>query len=329
MQVVSLSGGNGGKEAQVLIEKVFMPYLQEFLAARGEDAGVFEARGALALSTDSFVIDPLIFEGGDIGKLCVCGSANDVAMGGAHPKYLSVGFILEEGLEVELLQQILSSMQEQLRLGGLKLLSLDTKVVPKGCADKIFINTTAVGSVLYPNLSAKNLREGQVIIVSGAIGTHGALLFSKRAEIQLDTPLASDCQQLFPLLEPVFKSGCKIHALRDATRGGLASVLHEWAQSSKVGIEVDEDKIPILEGVRGVCEILGLEPYVLANEGVCVLSVEACDASKICALLQEGGAKEACIIGRVISQKGVFLKTPWGSKRPLDILEGELLPRIC
>ncbi|BCZ16937.1 Hydrogenase expression/formation protein HypE [Helicobacter sp. NHP19-003] len=329
MQVVALSCGNGGKEAQDFIHKVFMPHLQGFLTAEGEDAGVFEARGALALSTDSFVVDPPIFKGGDIGKLCVCGSANDVAMQGAHPEYLSVGFILEEGLEVALLQEILASMQAQLRLGGLKLLSLDTKVVPKGCVDQIFINTTALGPVLYPHLSAKNLKEGQVIIVSGAIGTHGAVLFSQRAEIQLDTPLVSDCQQLYPLLEPVFQSGCKLHALRDATRGGLASVLHEWAQSSGVGIEVEEDCIPILEGVRGVCEILGLEPFMLANEGVCVLCVEAKDARQVCALLQEGGAKKACVIGEVVAGRGVTLKTPWGSKRPLDILEGELLPRIC
>ncbi|GMB90946.1 hydrogenase expression/formation protein HypE [Helicobacter ailurogastricus] len=329
MQIVSLSCGNGGKEGQALIEKVFKPYLQDFLVAEGEDSGVFRAGGEWAMSTDSFVIDPIVFKGGDIGKLCVCGSANDVCMGGAHPKYLSVGFILEEGLEVTLLQQILSSIKEQLNLGGLKLLSLDTKVVPKGCVDKIFINTTALGSVLYPNLSAKNLKEGQAIIVSGPIGTHGAMIFSQRAEIQLDTSLASDCQQLFPLLESVFQSDYKLHALRDATRGGLASVLHEWAQSSSVGIEVKEDQIPILEGVRGVCEILGLEPYVLANEGVCVLSVKASDAHRVCALMQESGAKKACAIGQVVAGGGVFLKTPWGSKRPLDILEGELLPRIC
>ncbi|CRF45947.1 hydrogenase expression/formation protein HypE [Helicobacter heilmannii] len=328
MQVVNLSCGNGGKEAQDFINKVFMPHLQEFLVAQGEDAGVFEASGAWAVSTDSFVIDPPLFKGGDIGKLCVCGSANDITMQGARPAYLSVGFILEEGLEIQTLQEILHSMQGQLRLGGLKLISLDTKVVPKGCVDKIFISTTALGPVLYPNLSAKNLKEGQAIVVSGAIGTHGAMLFALRSEIQLDTPLESDCKQLYPLLEPVFESGCKLYALRDATRGGLASVLHEWAQSSTVGIEVSEEQIPVLEGVRGVCEILGLEPFVLANEGVCVLSVESCDAPKVCAMLQERGAK-ACIIGQVVSALGVTLKTPWGSKRPLDILEGELLPRIC
>ncbi|BEG57807.1 Hydrogenase expression/formation protein HypE [Helicobacter sp. NHP21005] len=329
MQVVGLSCGNGGKEGRDFVDRVFKPYLQDFLVAEGEDAGVFKAKGTTAVSTDSFVIDPPIFKGGDIGKLCVCGSANDVAMGGARPEYLSMGFILEEGLEIKLLQQILSSIKEQLHLGGLKLLSLDTKVVPRGCVDKIFINTTALGPVLYPNLSAKNLKEGQTIIVSGSVGTHGALIFAQRAEVQLNTPLKSDCRQLFPLLEPIFKSGCKLHALRDATRGGLASVLHEWAQSSGVGIEVEEEKIPILEGVRGVCEILGLEPYVLANEGMCVLGVEAGDAPKICALLQEGGAKEARIIGQVVGGCGVSLKTPWGSKRPLDMLEGELLPRIC
>ncbi|WP_104690269.1 hydrogenase expression/formation protein HypE [Helicobacter felis] len=329
MQHVALSCGNGGKESLELIEKVFKPYLQEFLSADGEDAGVFEA-GLCALSTDSFVVDPLIFPGGDIGKLSVCGSANDVCVRGARPEFLSMGFILEEGLEIALLKQILASVRAQLELGGLKLLSLDTKVVPKGCVDKIFINTTALGRVLYPHLSARNLRVGQSVVVSDCIGAHGALLFSLRHEIQLHTPLQSDCKQLFSVLEGVLNSSYKIYAIRDATRGGLAAVLNEWALASGVGIELEESKIPILEGVVGVCEILGLEPYALANEGVCVLSVAETDALEVCALLKKGGANPA-IIGRVVEARHpcVHLLSAWGSRRYLELPEGELLPRIC
>ncbi|WP_121020912.1 hydrogenase expression/formation protein HypE [Helicobacter vulpis] len=329
MRHVSLSCGNGGKESLTLIDGVFKPYLQEFLCAEGEDAGIFEG-GLCALSTDSFVVDPLIFPGGDIGKLSVCGSANDVCMRGARPEFLSMGFILEEGLEIALLKQILASVQRELKLGGLKLLSLDTKVVPKGCVDKLFINTTALGRVIYPHLSAKNLKIGQSIVVSDYIGAHGALLFSLRHEIQLHTPLKSDCKQLFSVLEGVLNSPYQIYAMRDATRGGLAALLHEWALASGVGIEIEEDKIPMLEGVRGVCEILGLEPYVLANEGVCVLSVENKDALEVCDLLKEGGANPA-LIGEVIQARTpcVHLRNPWGSKRYLEMPEGELLPRIC
>lgn len=217
---LALSCGNGGKESLELIEEVFKPYLKAFLVADGEDGGIFKSGGAFAMSTDSFVIDPLFFPGGDIGKLSVCGSANDVCMVGARPEYLSMGFMLEEGLEILTLQQILASVRAQLELGKLKLLSLDTKVLPKNSMDKIFINTTALGPVIYTALSAKNLKEGQSILVSNPIGSHGALLFSLRSEIALDSSLKSDCQQLFGVLQPVFESGYCIHALRDATRGG-------------------------------------------------------------------------------------------------------------
>ncbi|CCB80115.1 [NiFe] hydrogenase metallocenter assembly protein HypE [Helicobacter bizzozeronii CIII-1] len=328
---VTLSCGNGGKESLELIEGVFKPYLQEFLVADGEDGGVFRGSGDLAMSTDSFVVDPLFFAGGDIGKLSVCGSANDVAVMGARPEYLGMGFMLEEGLPIATLERILESVRAQLRLGKLKLLSLDTKVLPKSSMDKIFINTTALGRVLYPALSAKNLQEGQSLILSAPIGAHGALLFSLRHEIGLHSALQSDCQQLFGLLEPVFSSGYPLYALRDATRGGLAALLHEWARASLVAIEIEETQIPILEEVRGVCEILGLEPYVLANEGVCVLCVNTPDAPKICDLLQAHGGAPA-IIGKVLgkTQKPcVYLKNAWGSRRYLEMPEGELLPRIC
>ncbi|WP_163535205.1 hydrogenase expression/formation protein HypE [Helicobacter suis] len=328
---VALSCGNGGKQSLELIEQVFKPYLGEFLCADGEDGGVFKAEGAWAMSTDSFVVDPLIFAGGDIGKLSVCGSVNDVCMVGSKPTYLSVGFMLEEGLEITLLEQILASMRTELTLGGLKLLSLDTKVLPKNSMDKIFINTTALGPTIYPNLSAKNLEEGQSIIISDSIGSHGALLFALRSEIQLGVSLQSDCKQLFPILEPLFASQYPIYALRDATRGGLAAVLNEWARASLVDIEIKEASIPVLEEVRGVCEILGLEPYVLANEGVCVLSVGSVHATSVCEILAKSGANPA-IIGAVCKQSQtprVFLKNAWGSRRYLEMPEGELLPRIC
>ncbi len=241
-----------------------------------------------------------------------------------------MGFILEEGLEIALLKQVLDSVRTQLEIGALKLLSLDTKVVPKGCVDKLFINTTALGRVIYPHISARHLKVGQSIIVSDCIGTHGALLFSLRHEIQLHTSLQSDCKQLFSVLEGVLKSPYQLYAIRDATRGGLAALLNEWALASRVGIEIEEAQIPILEGVGGVCEILGLEPYALANEGVCVLSVASKDALGVCDLLRQGGANPA-IIGEVIQARTpcVYLRNAWGSRRYLEMPEGELLPRIC
>ncbi|WP_104747769.1 hydrogenase expression/formation protein HypE [Helicobacter cetorum] len=332
MDSVTLACGNGGQETNALIEQVFMPYLKEFISAFNEDAPKFRANGEYCVSTDSFVITPLVFNGGDIGKLCVCGSANDVSMQGGEPLYLNIGFILEEGLEITLLKQILHSIQRELAKANLKLLSLDTKVVPKGSVDKLFINTTCIGKIIKPEISSQNLKANQVIIISDSIANHGASLFAMRNEIKLKTSLESDCQLLYPLLKPLFLSDLKIYALRDATRGGLASVLNEWANSSIVKIIIEEDKIPLKEETQGICEVLGLEPYALANEGVFVLAMDKKDAPKALELLHaDKKGKNACIIGEVFDNPypSVTLKNAWGFERILEMPEGEILPRIC
>lgn len=331
MEVV-LSHGNGGVESKQLIDTIFLRHLGKFMPHNGEDAGIGKSVGEFALSTDSFVITPCVFSGGDIGKLSVCGSSNDVAMMGARARFLSAGFIIEEGLDFKTLEQIVISMANELDLLGLTLLSADTKVVPKGSADKIFINTTALGDIIYPHLSQNNLELDDCIIVSGNVGTHGSVIYCARNEIALQSNLQSDCAQLFPMLEPIFSTNARIHALRDATRGGIASVLNEWAQASNVGIELLEWQIPVLDSVRGVCEILGLEPYTLANEGVCVLSVPKQDCEKILTLLQSHPlGKNACVIGKVVAEnpQKVILQNAYGGKRYLEYPQGELLPRIC
>lgn len=331
MEVI-LSHGNGGVESKQLIDKVFLRHLGKFMPYSGEDAGIGKSAGNFALSTDSYVVTPCIFSGGDIGKLSVCGSSNDVAMMGARPKFISAGFIIEEGLEFSTLEHIVSSMAKELDSLNLTLLSADTKVVPKGSADKIFINTTALGDIIYPNLSQNNLAQDDCIIVSANVGTHGSVIYCARNEIALQSNLQSDCAQLFPMLEPLFAQNLSIHALRDATRGGIASVLNEWAQASNMGIEIFEEQIPVLESVKGVCEILGLEPYALANEGVCVLSVPKQSCEKILNILHTHSlGKNACVIGRVTTQnpQKVVLQNAFGGKRYLEYPQGELLPRIC
>lgn len=333
MKTIQLAHGSGGAQTNELIDKVFKKYLGEFFVNEGEDGGVFEANGKYASSTDSYVISPLFFPGGDIGKLSICGSSNDVLMMGAIPKFISIGFILEEGLEIQILEKILDSMAKEIKKGDLKILSADTKVVGKGSVDKIFINTTAIGEIVVET-SVKNIQEEDVIILSGSIGAHGGVIFCARNEIDLVSDLKSDCKQLRGMIEEILKRKIPIHAMRDATRGGLASVLNEWAQSADVDIAVEEEKIAIANEVKGICEILGLEAYALANEGTCVLSVPKERAEEILEILKnhEDG-KEASIIG-VVTKKAsntsrVVLKNAWGSKRFLDYPQGELLPRIC
>lgn len=346
-KTITLSHGSGGAATNALIEKVFLRYLQEHFISLGEDAGVFSVPksqcdsersgecGDLAVSTDSFVITPLFFPGGDIGKLSVCGSSNDVAMMGAKPLYMTLGFMLEEGLEIATLESIAKSIASELSHTGIKLLSADTKVVPKGSVDKLFINTTCIGQILQPQISARNVSIGDVIIISAPIGAHGASIFASRETIGLDSGVRSDCAQLFPMLESLFGRDLAIHAMRDATRGGLGAVLHEWAQGLPICIEIEEAAIPVDESVQGICEILGLEPTHLANEGVCVLSVAEKDASAVCATLRDHElGMRACVIGRVCApnaqtQSRVVLVNEWGGRRFMEYPQGELLPRIC
>ncbi|HJE02297.1 MULTISPECIES: hydrogenase expression/formation protein HypE [Arcobacteraceae] len=328
---VSLAHGNGGLENNELIKEVFYKAFKNDILEKSEDAAIIE-NGKLAFSTDSFTVSPLFFKGADIGKLAICGTCNDLAMMGAKPKYLTCSVIIEEGFEVEQLQNIVNSMKKELELNEAIVVSGDTKVVPKGAVDKIFINTTGIGEVLYQGISSNNISEDDLIIVSRDIGAHGATIFTAREGIELNSNLQSDCASLFPQVKALIDSKIKITALRDATRGGVSAVLNEWAKQSNICIEIEEDSIPVSDEVKGVCEILGFEATNLANEGTFVLAISRIDAEKTIEILNRfNDKKNASIIGKVTQEypEKVILNSPWGTKRFLDIPSGELLPRIC
>ena len=328
---ITLAHGNGGAENNELINKVFYKAFKNDILSKSEDAAVIQD-GTLAFSTDSFTVSPLFFNGADIGKLAVCGTCNDLAMMGAKPKYLTCSVIIEEGFEIRSLEKIVKSMKEELEINGAIVVSGDTKVVPKGAVDKIFINTTGIGEILYKGISSNNITENDLILVSRDIGAHGATIFAAREGMDLETSLKSDCISLYPQVKALIDSGVKITALRDATRGGVSAVLNEWAKQSNVCIEIDEEKIPICDEVKGICEILGFEAMSLANEGTFVLAIPNEDALKALEVLQTFEySKTASIIGKVTQQyeQRVILNSQWGTKRFLDIPTGELLPRIC
>lgn len=329
---ISLACGNGASENNALIEGIFYKHFKNEILEQSNDASVFEAKGKLAFSTDSFTISPLFFNGGDIGKLSICGTCNDLVMMGARPKYLSASFIIEEGFEVKDLEKIAISMAKECEKNGVKIITGDTKVVAKGQADGVYINTAGIGEVIYEGISASSLSEGDIIIVSNSIGKHGASIFAQREGIELVSDLASDCASLWQVLKGVFESGVKIKTLRDATRGGLSAVLNEWVKASKVCIQLQEENIPISSEVQGICEFLGLEAYALANEGTFVLAVPESEAERVLELLRANPlSAEAQIIGKVDKEyEGkVVLCSSYGTKRFLDMPSGEILPRIC
>lgn len=294
------------------------------------------SRPLVVSSIDGYVVSPIIFKGGNIGKLAICGSSNDVAMRGGRPYALNLSFILEEGLEIEVLQSIVATIADELKKGGLKLASLDTKVVPKGACDKVFIISSAMGALEFEGISAKNIEEGDIVIASGMIGSHGALIYTEREGMELQSALQSDCAQLYPMTSALLRSGVVVHAMRDATRGGVAALLNEWGKSSKVRIELDEAALKMHSEVSGICEILGLDPLSLANEGMCLFALPEADAPKALEILHatETG-KDASIIGIVKREdsfnrnKRVVLKTRYGGKRYVPMPSGEILPRIC
>ncbi len=326
---ITLAHGNGGQENSELISKIFYKYFKNDILKKSEDSAVIED-GKLAFSTDSFTVTPLFFSGGDIGKLSICGTCNDLAMMGAKPKYLTCSVIIEEGFSIRELEKIVRSMKSELKINGAIVVSGDTKVVPKGAVDKLFINTTGIGEIEYSGISASNLKKGMSILVSRNIGSHGATIFSAREGIELDSNLKTDCASLYPQVKALIDGGIEIVAMRDATRGGVSAVLNEWTKASSVCIEVEEEKIPMQESVRGVCEMLGFEAMDLANEGTFVLAVPKSDEVKALEVLKQTH-KSAEIIGSVsMEYKGrVILKSSWGTKRFLDLPIGELLPRIC
>ena len=328
-KTITLAQGNGGEENNDLIKKVFYKAFKNEILERSEDAAVL---GNLAMTTDSFTVSPLFFAGADIGKLAICGTCNDLAMMGAQPKYLTCSVIIEEGFEAESLERIVESMRKELAINGAVVVSGDTKVVPKGSVDKLFINTTGLGEIVCEGISSNAITEEDVILINRDIGCHGATIFAAREGIEMSSALQSDCNSLYPQVKALIDAGIKITAMRDATRGGVAAVLNEWARQSNVCIEVEEEKIPVSDEVKGICEMLGFEATALANEGTFVLAVRKEDADKAIGILK---SFDVCAMASVVgdvSQKypaKVILKSPWGTSRFLETPSGELLPRIC
>jgi len=326
---VTIAHGNGGEENNELIQKIFYKHFENDILAKSEDAAVIE-EGKLAFTTDSFTVSPLFFPGGDIGKLAVCGTCNDLAMMGAKPEYLTCSVIIEEGFSTRELEKIVKSMKKELEINGALVVSGDTKVVPKGSVDKLFINTTGIGKIEQKGISASALEEGMSVLVSRDVGAHGATIFASREGIELESSLQTDCASLYPQVKALMDADIEIVALRDATRGGVAAVLNEWAKSSTVCIEVEEERIPVQEEVKGICEMLGFEAVSLANEGTFVLAVAQADEAKALEILQNTHTSSAVIATVTKQYEGkVILNSSWGTKRFLDLPTGELLPRIC
>jgi hydrogenase expression/formation protein HypE len=330
---ILLAHGSGGKLAHDIIRNSFLPELQNPVLSQLDDSAVIEPAGRLAFTTDSYVVQPIFFPGGDIGKLAVCGTVNDLAMVGATPNYLSLAFIIEEGLLVSDLEKIVKSIKEAANAAGVAIVAGDTKVVNRGMADKLFINTAGIGTIPEKvDISGHNAKPGDLLILSGAIGDHGIAVLSRREGINFATELKSDCAPLHGLVAEMLAASHNIHCLRDPTRGGLATTLNEIAEQSSVGIRMDEGKIPVKEEVAGACEMLGLDPLYVANEGKLVAAVDANDAESVLQRMKKHEyGRDAMIIGEVREENPgrVVMKTSLGTRRIIDMLVGEPLPRIC
>ena len=335
---ITLAHGSGGRAMHELVDQLIRQVFSNPLLDQGEDqariplAELNALGNRLAFTTDSYVVTPLEFPGGNIGTLAVNGTVNDLAVGGATPLYLSCGFILEEGLALETFKRILTAMRSAADAAGVAIVTGDTKVVQRGGADQLFINTAGVGVIAEGfNPTAGSAQVGDVVIVNGYLGDHGAAILNARGDLALDADIASDCAPLNRLVAAMFAACPAIHCLRDATRGGLATVLNEFAERSQVNIVLDEAQLPIRQPVRGMCEILGLDPLYLANEGKLVAIVPAAAAEAVLtAMRQIPEGQDACRVGQVTAGKGhVILQTGFGGERIVDMLPGEQLPRIC
>jgi len=332
---VLLAHGSGGKLSHDLIEKSFVPTLGNPILDKLDDSAVFELGGRerLAFTTDSYVVSPIFFPGGDIGKLAVCGTVNDLSMSGALPLYLSLSFIIEEGLLIADLEKIVNSVHQAAAEAGVKIVAGDTKVVNQGAADKLFINTSGLG-IVPPgvDISGANAKSGDKVIVSGAIGEHGIAILSQREGLKFHVPVPSDCSPLNKLVAEMLETSADLHCLRDPTRGGLATTLNEFARQSRAGINIDEASIPVNKAVLSACELLGFDPLYVANEGKLVAVVAPADADKVLDKMKQNQyGREAVIIGEVVNEHPgrVVMKTRLGASRIVDVLVGELLPRIC
>jgi len=330
---ILLAHGSGSKLSHDLISKVLTPAIMNPVLAHMDDSAVLDISGRLAFTTDSYVVNPIFFPGGDIGKLAVCGTVNDLSMSGARPLYISLALIIEEGLDIDDLRRIMESVRETTVEAGVQIVTGDTKVVDRGKADRLFINTAGIGLIEEGlDISGSNARPGDKIILSGGIGEHGMAVMSQREGLHFSLPVASDCAPLNHLVAAMIAASSNIHSLRDPTRGGLASTLNEFAKQSEVGIVIEEDKIPVHDGVRGLCELLGLDPLYIANEGKLVATVVDDDVARVLSAMRNNKyAHQAAVIGEVTDEhRGrVVMKTRIGSSRIVDMPVGEVLPRIC
>ncbi len=324
---ITMAHGSGGKNSAQLMEEVFHPHFHNDILDRMEDAAVLDLQGRIACSTDSFVVKPLRFPGGDIGKLSICGTANDLLMMGARPQYLTCGFILEEGLDMDLLGEIVASMAREARNVGVQIVAGDTKVIEG--QGGLLINTSGLGMVdQRTDISAAHGVPGDQILVSGPLGNHHSCILSQRMAIENE--IVSDCAYLGPIVEALLEADIRIKTMRDVTRGGLGTVLNEIATASRVGMVIEEERIPVDQAVKGFSDVLGLDPLYMGNEGKLVAVVDAADASKALDVMKKSPLGEkAAIVGEVVEGQEVFLQTPLGGKRVLDVLYGEGLPRIC
>lgn len=331
---IQLDQGSGGRATQELVGELFVKSLDnEYLRELNDSAVVTVPGGRIAMTTDSYVVDPIFFPGGNIGSLAVHGTVNDLAMRGAKPLYLTAGFILEEGLSRELLAQIVAAMAAAAREAGVLIVAGDTKVVPRGKADKIFINTAGVG-IVPPGLEigGQYARPGDAVLINGTLGDHGLAVLCKREGLAFENEIRSDSASLYGLVAGMLEVCPTIHVLRDPTRGGVATTLNEIAQQSGVGIRLFEESLPIREDVAGACELLGLDPLYVANEGKVLACVPSASAAAVLdAMRSNPHGKEACQIGEVVATDvgRVFLRTRIGGHRLVDMLRGEQLPRIC
>jgi hydrogenase expression/formation protein HypE len=333
-ETVLLGHGSGGRLTAELIRELFLPAFANEVLARLDDQAIVQLNGTrLAFTTDSFVVKPLFFPGGDIGRLAVHGTVNDLAMGGARPLFLSAAFIIEEGLPMETLRRVVASLREAARESGVEVVTGDTKVVEKGSGDGLFINTSGLGVVPEGlQLSADRARPGDRVLLSGSIGEHGIAILAQREGLEFESPIESDSGPLHALVQAMLQTGRTMRCLRDPTRGGLSSALNEIAGQSRVGITIDERAIPVREEVKGACELLGLDPLYVANEGKLIAIVAPEGAEEILAAMRAHPlGRNAQLIGCVTEQHPgmVTMRTALGTSRIVDMLSGDQLPRIC
>ena len=330
---VLLAHGSGGKLSHDLIQELFLPSLANPVLNKLDDSATMKISGDIAFTTDSYVVNPIFFAGGDIGKLAICGTVNDLSMSGARPLYLSLSMIIEEGFPISELARVVRSIKAASREAEVNIVTGDTKVVDRGQADKLFINTAGLGVIAAGiDISGANAKPGDKVILSGTIGDHGIAIMTQREELKFEVPVESDCAPLNKLVSQMLEASSDIHCLRDPTRGGLATTLNEIARQSSVGIAIEEEQVPIKESVRAVCELLGFDPVYVANEGKLIAIVKPDSADKILAQMKQNiYGKDAAIIGEVTSNHPgrVTMKTKLGPSRIMDMLSGELLPRIC